>query len=62
LKAFEVEKGYLGDIVDVWSGGASDILVIRSGEKEVLIPAISEFIKAVELEKGRITVRMWEEM
>lgn len=62
LKVFDIEKGYVGDIVDVWSGGASDILVIQSGKEELLIPAISEFIKEVELEKGRITVRMWEEM
>ena len=59
---FDIEKGYVGDIVDVWSGGASDILVIQSGEEDLLIPAISEFIKEVELEKGRITVRIWEEM
>ena len=51
-----------GDVVDVWSGGAGDILVIQSGKEEVLIPAIAEFIKEVELDKGRIIVRMWEEM
>jgi 16S rRNA processing protein RimM len=62
LKAFDVEKGYLGDIVDVWSGGASDILVIQSGQQEILVPAIAEFVKEVELKAGRITVRMWEEM
>lgn len=62
LKVTDIEKGYIGDVVDVWSGGASDILVIRSGEEEVLIPAIAEFIKEVELDKGRIMVRMWEEM
>lgn len=62
LKVTDIEKGYIGNVVDVWSGGASDILVIQSGEKEILIPAIAEFIKEVELEKGRILVRMWEEM
>jgi 16S rRNA processing protein RimM len=62
LKVFDVEKGFIGEIVDVWSGGASDILVIQSEEKEVLIPAIAEFIKVVELEEGRVMVRMWEEM
>ena len=62
LKVFEIEKGYLGEIVEVWAGGASDILVVKSGENEILIPAISEFVKDVELKKGRITVRMWEEM
>ena len=62
LKVTDIEKGYIGDVVDVWSGGAGDILVIRSDTKEVLIPAVAEFIKEVELDKGRIMVRMWEEM
>jgi len=62
MQVFDIEKGYVGDIADVLTGGASDILVIQSEEKEILIPAISEFIEEVDLERGRIKVRMWEEL
>lgn len=62
LQVYDIEAGIVGEIVDVWSGGASDILVIRAGKKEILIPAVAEFIKEVDLNAGKILVRLWEEL
>ena len=62
LKVVDVEKGIVGEIVEVWSGGASDILVIRNGEEELLIPAVAEFVKEIDLSERRMLVRLWEEL
>ena len=62
LQVYDIEEGLVGEVVDVWSGGASDILVIKSGEKEILIPAVAEFVKEVDVNTGKIVVRLWEEL
>jgi len=62
LQVFDVEKGFVGEIVEVWSGGASDILVIRNGEDELLLPAVAEFVKEIDRSDRRMLVRLWEEL
>jgi len=45
----------LGQITDMTSNGAQDVMVLRDGEKERLIPFVKEHIvKEVDLEAGRI--------
>lgn len=49
----------LGVVADVIWNGAQDVMVVR-GESEVLIPAIGEFLRVVDVSARRIVVA-WEE-
>lgn len=51
----------IGRLEDIMETPASNIYVVR-GESEHLIPAVPEFIRRVDAEAGRITVRLIEGM
>jgi 16S rRNA processing protein RimM len=46
----------IGKIEDVWDRPGQDIIVVRSGEKEILIPSVKAFIKSIRPEKGIMIV------
>ena len=41
-----------GKIIDVMNTGASDIYVIKTQTGEAMMPAVKEFVKEIDLEKG----------
>ncbi|HEX4416323.1 MAG TPA: ribosome maturation factor RimM [Kofleriaceae bacterium] len=45
-----------GEIVSVDSGAMQDLLVIRDGELERLLPLVDEFVTAIDLAAGLVTV------
>lgn len=47
----------IGTVAEIWPSPAHPVLVVR-GAREVLIPSIPEFVKAVDLAERRITVRL----
>lgn len=51
----------LGEIADVLEMPSSDMYVVRSGEKEVLVPAVAHFVTEVSVEQRRVSVRGVEE-
>lgn len=49
----------IGELIDVFTAGASDVYVIkRSGKKELLLPALKSVIKNVDLENKKIDVEI----
>ncbi|MHB8382254.1 MAG: ribosome maturation factor RimM [Candidatus Binataceae bacterium] len=46
----------LGIVAEVLSTGANDVLVVRDGTKEILVPVIADVVKAMDLEARRIVV------
>jgi 16S rRNA processing protein RimM len=46
----------LGTIEDIMSTGAHDVWVVRDGEREVLVPVISDVVKAMDLAARRVTI------
>jgi 16S rRNA processing protein RimM len=46
----------LGTIEDIMSTGAHDVWVVREGEREVLVPVISDVVKAMDLAARRVTI------
>ena len=46
----------LGQVEDIFETGSNEVFVIRDGEKEILIPAISEVVHSIDLEKGEMMV------
>ena len=57
----EADGREIGRIEDVMKMPANDVYVVR-GEHEYLIPAVSEFLEAVDLEAGVVRVRLIEGM
>jgi 16S rRNA processing protein RimM len=55
------EAGHvLGCLETIWDLPAHKVFVVRHGGREVLIPAIKEFVRSVDVAQGRITVRLIE--
>jgi 16S rRNA processing protein RimM len=50
LAVYRLDNREVGTITDIWSTGGSDIYVIKSRDgQEILIPAIKEVIKQIDL-------------
>lgn len=60
LAAWTVEGEYLGRVREVLVTGANDVYVVRGPRGEILLPAIEEVIREVDLEGGRLVVRLLE--
>lgn len=59
LEVYDLEKGYLGVLVDILETGANDVYVINSeANEEILIPAIKEVILNIDLHKKQIKVKL----
>ena len=50
----------LGRVTDILPTGSNDVYVCCGKEEEILIPAISEVIRKIDLEKGVIVVTLIE--
>lgn len=57
LNVSNVEGVELGRVTHLFATGANDVLVVRDGERERLIPYVTEqFVRDVDLGSGRIVV------
>jgi 16S rRNA processing protein RimM len=50
------EQKYVGIVIDLLKFPANDIWVIKSDEKEILIPAVKAMIRQVDVANKRITI------
>lgn len=48
----------LGVVQDILETGSNDVYVVRRGETEVLVPAIGDVVRQVDVDGGRITVEL----
>lgn len=51
----------LGEVADVLAMPSYDLYVVRSGEREVLVPAVEGFVAGISVEERRVSVRGVEE-
>ena len=56
LKVYTTQKLYLGEIKEVLSLTANDVYVVQDGEKELLIPAIKNVIKKIDLNQEIVLI------
>lgn len=62
LTAFDAQSGAeLGRIVEVLQPPSSDVYVIK-GEREILVPAVPEFVEEIDMDNRVIRVRLIEGM
>jgi len=48
----------LGKIVDVLDTRANDVYIVDDGAREILIPAIPEIVREINLERGEMVVQL----
>ena len=59
LKVVTTAGEVLGEVVDIIVTGANDVYVVRSaGGREILLPAIEDVVKEVDLESNRLVVEL----
>lgn len=61
LTALDEERRVIGEITDTFPTPAHEILVVKSGEQELLVPFTEEYVPEVRLDEGRLLVRPPEE-
>lgn len=55
------ENEELGKLEDIFNAGSSDIYVVKTAEgKQILLPAISEVIKEINIKENKIIVHLLE--
>lgn len=57
LKVYLEEGRYLGEIREIWPTGSNDVLVVREGSREHLIPAIKDVVLEVNLPEKKMILR-----
>jgi len=50
---------YLGNVAEIITTGSNDVYIVRGGESgEILLPAIAEVVRSIDLETRRIIVHL----
>ncbi len=63
LDVYTDEGEYLGKVADILQAGSNEVYVIKQDSgREIMIPAVKEFIPDISLELGRIVVKPIEGM
>lgn len=60
LKVYDSSGKYLGEITDVLQTGANDVYVAENGGKPLLIPALKQVVRKIDLTGGRMLVELPE--
>ena len=49
---------FMGKIVEIFPTGSNDVYVCDGGEREILLPAISDVVRHIDMEHRRMVVRL----
>ena len=60
LKVYVETGRFIGTVRHILSTGSNDIYVVQEGEGEVLVPAIHEVVKEIDLDKKKMIVSEME--
>ena len=60
LRVRTIDGQELGTVTEILQTGSNDVYVVRDGPREVLVPAIRDVVKAIDLSAGEITIELLE--
>jgi 16S rRNA processing protein RimM len=58
LRAVTTDGQLLGTVTDVLDTNANDVYVVNDGAREILIPAIPDIVREINLERGEMIIRL----
>lgn len=56
LKVLTLGGEHLGELSDILAAGGNDVYIVRTGEKEYLIPAVEDIVAEINIAEGTMTV------
>ena len=56
LEVWTAEGKLLGKISQILTISSNDVYVVKGGEDEILIPAVDDVVKSVDLEQGHVVI------
>ena len=59
-KVFDKYKGYIGKVIDLIDAKSNDVLIVKRGKEETLIPFIDDIILEVDIDNKIINVSLIE--
>ena len=62
MEVRDTQGKVLGKIADVLTLPANNVYVVRGGEREIMIPAVDQFVKEVNVDEGYMTITLIEGM
>jgi 16S rRNA processing protein RimM len=62
LRVYDGEGNALGEVTEVLPTGGNDVYVVRGPEGEVLVPAIDDVVREVDIAGGRMVVALMKGM
>jgi 16S rRNA processing protein RimM len=60
LRVSTTRGGYIGEVTDVMTTAGNDVYIVQAGSREVLIPAIDDVVKSVDLDAGVMIIEAIE--
>ena len=60
LDVYTEEGKLLGQIESVFPTGSNDVYVCKGGEREILLPAIADVIKSIDIDRRVMNVKLME--
>lgn len=51
---------FIGKIESIFATGSNDVYVCTGGEREILLPAIADVVRKIDMEQRRMVVRLLE--
>jgi 16S rRNA processing protein RimM len=58
LRVQDTRGRALGTVAEVLATGSNDVYVVRDERRELLIPAIKDVVREIDLEQGRILIEL----
>ncbi len=60
LEVWTTQGELLGNITEILTAASNDTYVVSGAKREILIPAIEDVVKSIDLDKGRIVIEAME--
>ncbi|AGB40601.1 16S rRNA processing protein RimM [Halobacteroides halobius DSM 5150] len=58
LEVYTNDNDYLGKVEDILETGANDVYIVNNKEEELLIPALKDVIKEIDLDNNKMEVEL----
>ena len=61
LNVYDEKENLLGQLIDVFQTGSNDVYVVKNEQgKEILLPAIADVIKVIDIKQNKMKVHLVE--